>query len=186
MSRTRPVARQKRVQAGLPVRLWGRTDAGDPFVEAAHTFNISESGVCLDGVSAPLKVGSIIAVQYCQEKCRFQVIWKQKLKESDEWRIGLRCMDAGPPVWTLELQSGISAEQCRSLLRQALADTAQTKKPRAGRAGALPRPSSRPSYRRLEKNVKRFLEIATLPDEQWETEIQKLLIEGVRDCESFR
>lgn len=109
----------KRLKAKLPVLLVGKTP-DEVFLQAAVTMDISAHGTCITAPLPMLKIGDVIMVNYHQEHCRFRVVWKQPVPESDNFRIGLECVEATDRIWGLELNSGLPAEQTRLLLCEAL------------------------------------------------------------------
>ncbi len=64
-----------RLEADLPLRVWGLDADGKPFTQAAHARNVSPQGVLISGVDANLKPGDVIGVQFEQKKARCRVIW---------------------------------------------------------------------------------------------------------------
>ena len=67
--------RDDRVEATLPVRIFGMDSAGHPFTEQVRTRNVSKRGALLTGVKTPLKAGEIIGLSHSDRKSRFRVVW---------------------------------------------------------------------------------------------------------------
>jgi hypothetical protein len=66
---------ESRVEADIPVRIWGMDAEGRPFFQTASAGNISSDGALLSRVSHSLKPGDVIGIQYGDKKARFRVIW---------------------------------------------------------------------------------------------------------------
>jgi hypothetical protein len=66
---------ESRLDADIPVRVWGMDADGRPFFQSASAGNISNNGAMLSRINHPLKPGDIIGVQYGEKKARFRVVW---------------------------------------------------------------------------------------------------------------
>lgn len=86
--------REPRRSAVLPVRITGKSSDGTQFDTLGYTLDISTKGVRIAGVRSPVTVGEKVEIQCHQEKGHFQVIWTRQMQETNEWQVGLRCMDA--------------------------------------------------------------------------------------------
>jgi hypothetical protein len=95
--------RQLRIKNVLPVRVWGMDASGAPFVELAHTMDVSHSGVRLGGVQTQVAAGSVVNVQYHHRKAKFEVAWVGRPGSARATQIGVRCLETGKDLWNLEL-----------------------------------------------------------------------------------
>ena len=66
---------ESRLEADIPVRVWGMDADARPFFQNASAGNISSDGALLSGINHPLKTGEVIGIQYGERKARFRVIW---------------------------------------------------------------------------------------------------------------
>src|SRR5262245_39955302 len=57
-----------RIKNVLPIRCWGTDSMGKPFVELAHTLDVSHSGVRVGGFATLVAQGDVINVQYRHRK----------------------------------------------------------------------------------------------------------------------
>jgi hypothetical protein len=99
--------RRSRTKAVLPVRVLGSDNSGNSYSELVHTLDISESGARLGAVHHPVKVGSLITVQYKQHKATFRVVWTQAVSARAEHQVGLEAVNH-KDLWGLgsQLTSG--------------------------------------------------------------------------------
>jgi len=80
---------EPRLEADIPVRIWGMDADSRPFFQNAMAGNISSDGALLSGINHSLKTGEVIGIQYGERKARFRVIW---------------AIDAGP---TRKIEAGV-------------------------------------------------------------------------------
>jgi hypothetical protein len=80
---------ESRLEADIPVRIWGMDADSRPFFQNALAGNISSDGALLSGINHSLKTGEVIGIQYGERKARFRVIW---------------AIDAGP---TRKIEAGV-------------------------------------------------------------------------------
>jgi hypothetical protein len=66
---------ESRLEADIPIRIWGMDADSRPFFQNASAGNISSDGALLSGINHPLKAGEVIGIQYGDRKARFRVIW---------------------------------------------------------------------------------------------------------------
>src|SRR5439155_11132420 len=66
---------KSRVDAILPVRIWGLDNDSRPFIQLARAKNISSVGAVVQGLAPQIKPGEIVDVQYEGNKAQFRVIW---------------------------------------------------------------------------------------------------------------
>ena len=67
--------RNPRVGAFLPVRVWGVDSHWLPFMQLARVRNISAGGAVVQGMQHRVSEGTVLEVQYEDEKAQFRVIW---------------------------------------------------------------------------------------------------------------
>jgi hypothetical protein len=92
--------RRSRTKAVLPVRVCSNDGSGNSHSELVHTLDITDTGARLGGVRHPLKVGSLITLQYKQHKASFRVVWTEAVPGRTEHRVGLEAL-AYKDVWGL-------------------------------------------------------------------------------------
>jgi hypothetical protein len=85
--------RRNRVKAVLPVRISGDDGAGKAYSEIVHTLDVSAPGVRLGALRHPLKVGSLITLQYKQHKAQFRVVWSKPVAGTDEHQVGAEALN---------------------------------------------------------------------------------------------
>jgi hypothetical protein len=90
---------------GLPVKAWGMSAEGRPFVLNAVACEVSYRGARLDGITCKLAVGETIAVQFGSQKGRFRVIWAAEPAPGKAGQAGIRSLDEGC-IWEAELANG--------------------------------------------------------------------------------
>ena len=66
---------ERRVEAEIPVRVWGMDSDGRPFIQFTVAKNMSSDGALLTGINHPLRPHDVIGVQYGERKARFRVVW---------------------------------------------------------------------------------------------------------------
>lgn len=66
---------ERRIEAEIPVRVWGIDADGRPFIQFTIARNMSSDGALIAGVGHPLKPHDVIGVQYGEKKARFRVVW---------------------------------------------------------------------------------------------------------------
>ena len=87
---------------GLPVKVWGMSADGRPFVANLLAHEISYRGARLDGFPCKIAIGEIIAVQYGSQKGRFRVVWIADPSSERAGQVGIRSIDDSC-IWEAEL-----------------------------------------------------------------------------------
>ena len=87
--------REERIPLRLPATVWGTDGAGKPFVERAHTLDISSMGARLEGLSHPVAPGTVLGVQHGVAAARFRVLWVGEQGSARAGQIGIRCVEVG-------------------------------------------------------------------------------------------
>lgn len=102
----------QRVKAVLPVRV----HCAGPLSHSpdlAHTVDISYSGARLGGFRRELQRGEVVEVQYRIKRARFRVVWARLTPGSQEWQLGLECLDRQKEIWGLAFAGG--KKECQPL-----------------------------------------------------------------------
>lgn len=93
--------RDDRVEATLPVRIFGMDSTGHPFTEQVRTRNISKRGALLTGVKTPLQAGEIIGLSHSDRKSRFRVVWVAPGNSSQSGTIGVEDVSPTGSIWVI-------------------------------------------------------------------------------------
>jgi len=99
--------RQNRVKTVLPVRIWGSDNQGKPFIELAHTLDVSHSGVRLGGVNSMLEPGSGVGVQCRHRKAQYEIAWVGRPGSSRDRQVGLRTLEGSRDIFNLGLKNEV-------------------------------------------------------------------------------
>src|SRR5438270_6796759 len=95
--------KNSRTKMVLPLRLWGTDSNGNPFVQLAHTLDVSPRGARLAGFRAAVSIGDIVGVQYRLQKSQFRVAWIGRPGAAKSDQIGIEYLDADKKIFGLEL-----------------------------------------------------------------------------------
>ncbi|HEX6905348.1 MAG TPA: PilZ domain-containing protein [Terriglobales bacterium] len=87
---------------GLPVKVWGMSADGRPFVANLLAHEVSYRGARLDGITCKLAIGETIAVQYGSQKGRFRVVWIADPESEKAGQVGIRSLE-DVCIWEAEL-----------------------------------------------------------------------------------
>jgi hypothetical protein len=93
---------ESRVNADIPVRIWGMDADGKPFFQSAMASSLSSEGAHLSHLHHCLAIGDIIGIQYCERKARFKVVWAENTTAPGQNRAGVMILAGAPAPW-LEL-----------------------------------------------------------------------------------
>jgi hypothetical protein len=85
--------RCSRVKAVLPVRISGNDNSGSSYSELVHTLDITEAGAKLGALRQPLKIGSLITLQYKRHRATFRVVWTGPVPGRTEHQAGLEAVN---------------------------------------------------------------------------------------------
>jgi len=94
--------RQQRVFVELPVKIWGMDAKSRPFTQSASLRTISGRGATLQGVSAQLKPGSVVDLQYQGTKAQFRVVWMGKAGTEMQGEVGLENVSGDVRLWDID------------------------------------------------------------------------------------
>ncbi|HWF91480.1 MAG TPA: PilZ domain-containing protein [Terriglobales bacterium] len=95
--------RNPRVGAFLPVRVWGVDSHWLPFMQLARVRNISAGGAVVQGMQHRVSEGTVLEVQYEDEKAQFRVIWVGNAEMHTKGEIGIQILPSEPMIWDLNL-----------------------------------------------------------------------------------
>ncbi len=98
----KPLRREPRTAAVLPVRIYGMNAEDKPFNSMAHTLNVSKSGALLANVDVALNIGDVIGVQKGVYKCKFRVMWIGKKGSTAQGQIGIESVEGPKNIWGAE------------------------------------------------------------------------------------
>jgi hypothetical protein len=90
---------ETRVEADIPVRIWGMDADGRPFFQNALAGNLSSEGAHLSHINHTLKIGDIIGIQYGEKKSRFHVIWIKDSVAPGRNQAGVRVLAPQSVPW---------------------------------------------------------------------------------------
>lgn len=94
--------RQSRVFVELPVKIWGMDANARPFTQPASLRTISGRGATLQGVSAQLKPGDVVDVQYQGSTAQFRVVWLGKPGSEMQGEVGLENLTNNVQLWDVD------------------------------------------------------------------------------------
>jgi hypothetical protein len=90
--------REPRVEANFEVKVWGMDRHGKPFMQHAHTLDITRSGARLIGIEC-VKVGEVIGIQNGDQKSRFKVVWMGRENTPKAGQIGVHCLESEKSIF---------------------------------------------------------------------------------------
>jgi hypothetical protein len=93
---------QQRVFVELPVKIWGMDANSRPYTQPASLRNISGRGATLQGVSAQLKPGDLIDLQYQGTKAQFRVVWLGKPGTDMQGSVGVENLSSDVQLWDVD------------------------------------------------------------------------------------
>lgn len=94
--------RQSRVFVELPVQIWGMDAHERPFTQPASLRTISGRGATLQGVSAQLKPGDVVDLQYKGNKAQFRVVWLGKPGTEMQGEVGVENLSKDVLLWDID------------------------------------------------------------------------------------
>jgi hypothetical protein len=93
---------QSRVFVELPVQIWGMDTHSRPFTQPASLRTISGRGATLQGVSAQLKPGDVLDLQYKGNKAQFRVVWLGKSGSEMQGAVGVENLSSDVQLWDID------------------------------------------------------------------------------------
>jgi hypothetical protein len=94
--------RQPRVFVELPVQIWGMDANARPFTEQASLRSISGCGATLQGVTAHLKPGDTLDLQYQGSQAQFRIVWLGKPGTEMQGEVGLENLSRDVVLWDVD------------------------------------------------------------------------------------
>jgi hypothetical protein len=101
--------RQRRIFVELPVQIWGMDAHARPFTQPASLRTISGRGATLQGVSAQLKPGDVVDLQYQGNKAQFRIVWLGKTGTDMQGEVGVENLSADVALWDVDPQQCAAA-----------------------------------------------------------------------------
>jgi CheY-like chemotaxis protein len=84
----------------LPVQVYGVDAAGLPFLDSAHTLDVSSQGAKLGGIRRTHRPGNLVGVLYCETASVFRVAWVQSVEEpSGPAEVGIQILRSASCPW---------------------------------------------------------------------------------------
>ncbi len=111
------MSREPRLIVQVPVRVFGMSKAGRPFVENAMTENVSRNGVYLSGLPCEVKKNEVVIVSYQDRKGPFRVMWSGKHDNQPAYDVGLRSLDLAQSIWAIDF-TGVIMDECGPVERR--------------------------------------------------------------------
>jgi hypothetical protein len=94
--------RQSRVSVELPVQIWGMDANNRPFTQAVSLRTISGRGATLQGVTAHLRAGELIDLQYKGNKAQFRIVWSGKKGTEKQGQVGIENLSQDVLLWDID------------------------------------------------------------------------------------
>jgi hypothetical protein len=94
--------RQQRISVELPVKIWGMDAHAHPFTQPASLRTIGGRGATLQGVSAQLKPGDVVDLQYQGAKAQFRVVWLGKPCTEMQGEVGVENLSEDVQLWDVD------------------------------------------------------------------------------------
>src|SRR5438309_9870099 len=91
---------ESRVEADIPVRVWGMDADGKPFFQSGLAGSLSSEGAQLTHLHHCLRAGEIIGIQYGEKKARFKVIWANTSVAPRKNKAGVLILPDQTAPWT--------------------------------------------------------------------------------------
>jgi hypothetical protein len=93
------VRRENRLYLRLPVRICGVDVQGEAFEQDATTFDLTATGVRLQGITHDLKRGGIVSIEYRGSKASFKVRWVGMPQTALQGQVGLKLIERETMNW---------------------------------------------------------------------------------------
>ena len=94
--------KEPRVEAALPVRIWGVDSYLRPFMQLASARFFGTLGAVLQNVRAQLRPGEILDVQYQGQRAQFRVIWAGRPGTDLAGELGVERLPLEPQIWDFD------------------------------------------------------------------------------------
>jgi len=93
---------QQRVIVELPVQIWGVDVHARPFFQPASLRTVSGRGATLQGITAQLKPGDVLDLQYQGTKAQFRVVWLGKPGTEMQGEVGVENLSKDVYLWDFD------------------------------------------------------------------------------------
>ncbi len=91
---------EERRPLALPVQVYGVDAAGRPFLDDAHTLNVSSQGAKLGGFRPKLRPGNLVGVLCCGTASVFRVAWVRSVEgPGGPWEAGIQALTSASYSW---------------------------------------------------------------------------------------
>jgi len=90
--------KERRLDLGMPVRIWGVDRMARPFAEIVRAGNVSARGAVLTGVQSKIQAGELLDVQNGVGRAQFRIMWISLSGEA-----GIEALEFEPPIWGIGL-----------------------------------------------------------------------------------
>ncbi len=109
--------REPRLKLQVPVRVFGMSKAGRPFVENAVTENVSRNGACLAAFPHEVKKYEILTLSHRDRKGRFRVVCCREQQGSrPKFQVGLRALESAQSIWSVDFSR--ATDECGPVERR--------------------------------------------------------------------
>ena len=106
---------ERRLQVQLPVQVEGKDAQNRPFVQSAHTLNVSERGACIGGLARQLRPDDLLRITHQNRTACFRVAWTGPGGATARDLAGLSAADPHTNIWGIEFvqpaERAIKSEQ---------------------------------------------------------------------------
>jgi hypothetical protein len=94
---------ENRVTVSLPVRVWGMDRNGKPFIQSAHTVDITRNGGRLRDLYCIDKKGDVIRLQHGGQKANFRITWVGHPGTTEDGHVGIHCIEPEKYIWNIKI-----------------------------------------------------------------------------------
>jgi len=93
---------ERRLQVQLPVQVEGKDALNRPFVQSAHTLNVSERGACIGGLERRLRSDDLLRITHNNHTACFRVAWTGPGGATARDLAGLCAADPHTNIWEID------------------------------------------------------------------------------------
>jgi len=84
----------------FPVQVYGVDAAGVPFLDNAHTLDVSSQGAKLGGIRRELRPDDLVGVQCCETASVFRVVWVRRVEgPGSPAEVGIQILNSSICPW---------------------------------------------------------------------------------------
>jgi hypothetical protein len=102
---------EPRLDVELPIRIFGMSTEGRPFLQNVRARNISHHGAKLVGLETRLKPGEVIGIQLGNTKARCKVIWVVDAGQTQKVEVGVSLLAGQPCPWEKEMEQPLTVAE---------------------------------------------------------------------------